>query len=66
MFLFFSGKIDVSYIDPVVIGRSVFSVANEFTCGVVGYVRDVFCAILDTILDVVKGIYAPHSLICNI
>lgn len=58
--LFFSGKIDVSYIDPVVIGRGVFSVVNELTCGVVGYIQDVLCAILDTILDVVKGIYSPH------
>lgn len=60
MSLFFSGKIDLSYIDPVVIGRGVFSVTNEFMCGMVGYIQDVLCAILDTILDVVKGIYSPH------
>lgn len=55
MSVLFSGKIDLSYIDPVVIGRGVFSVTNELMCGVVGYIQDVLCAILDTILDVVKG-----------
>lgn len=59
--LLFSGKIDLSYIDPVVIGRRVFHVTNEITCGVVGYIQDVLCAILDTILDVVKGIYSTYS-----
>lgn len=54
----FSEKIDLSYIDPVVIGRGVFSVANESMCGVVGYIRDVLCAILDSIVNVVKGIYS--------
>ncbi len=54
--LLFPGKIDLSYIDPVVIGRRVFRVTNEFVGGVVGYIQDVLCAILDTILDVVKGI----------
>lgn len=60
MSLFFSAKIDLSYVDPVVIGRSVFNTTNEFMCGVVGYVRDVLCAILDTILAFVKGIYSHH------
>ncbi len=54
--LLFPGKIDLSYIDPVVIGRRVIHVTNEFVGGVVGYIQDVLCAILDTILDVVKGI----------
>ncbi|KAI3367181.1 hypothetical protein L3Q82_008240 [Scortum barcoo] len=49
------GKTDLSYIDPVVIGRNVFSVTNEFMCGVGGYIQDVLCAVLETILDVVKG-----------
>lgn len=60
MSLFFSGKTDLSYIDPVVIGRGVFNVTNELVCGVVGYIQDVLCAVLDTILDVVKGIYSRH------
>lgn len=58
--MFFLGKTDLSYIDPVVVGRGVFSVTNELMCGAVGYIQDVLCAILDTILDVVKGIYFPH------
>lgn len=57
---FFSGKIDLSYLDPVVIGRGVFSVTNESASGVVDYIRSVLCAILDSILDVVKGIYSSH------
>lgn len=58
--LFLSGQIDLSYIDPVVIGRSVFNTTNEFMCRVVGCVRDVLCAILDAILAVVKGTYSHH------
>ncbi|XP_049917300.1 uncharacterized protein LOC126400552 isoform X3 [Epinephelus moara] len=49
------GKVDLSYIDPVVIGRNVFSVTNEYMCGVGRYIQGVLCAILDTFLDVVKG-----------
>nr|XP_019953442.1 PREDICTED: uncharacterized protein LOC109636263 [Paralichthys olivaceus] len=49
------GKIDLGYIDPVVTGRGVFSVINEFICGVEGYIKKVLCAVWDTILDVVKG-----------
>lgn len=60
MSLSFSGKTDLSYVDPVVIGRDVFSVTNEFINGVTGYIQGVLCAVLDTILDVVKGIYSPH------
>lgn len=54
--LFSSGKTDLSYVDPVVIGRGLFGVINNFTCGVVGYIQDVLCAVCDTILDVGKGI----------
>ena len=60
MSLFFSGKVDLSYVDPVVVGRGVFGVTNDFVCGVGGYIQDVLCAILDTILDVVKGIYSLY------
>lgn len=55
--LFFSGGIDLSYIDPVVIGRRVFTVTNELVAGVVGSIQDVICSIIDTVLDLVKGIY---------
>ena len=55
MSMLFSGNIDLSFIDPVVIGRDVFSVINELMCEVGGYIQDVLCAILDAILDVVKG-----------
>lgn len=55
--LFFSGGIDLSYIDPVVIGRRVFTVTNELVGAVVGSIQDVICSIIDTVLDLVKGIY---------
>lgn len=41
--------------DPVVIGRSVFSVTNDTISGIVGYIQDVLCGVLDTVLDVIKG-----------
>lgn len=41
--------------DPVVIGRDVFSVTNDTVSGIVGYIQDVLCAILDKILDITKG-----------
>lgn len=44
----------------MVIGRGIFSVTNEFMCEVGGYIQDVLCAILDTILDVVEGIHSPR------
>lgn len=53
--LLFSGTTDISFIDPVVIGRNVFSVTNDFVSGVAGYIQDVLCAILDVILDTIKG-----------
>lgn len=58
LFLFHSGKIDLGYIDPVMIGRGVFNATNEFMCGVASYIQDVLCSILDTTLNVVKGICA--------
>lgn len=57
-FFFHPGKTDLSYIDPVMIGRGVFNATNEFMCGVASYIQDVLCSILDTTLNVVKGIYA--------
>lgn len=40
------------------IGRGVFNATNEFMCGVASYIQDVLCSILDTTLNVVKGIWA--------
>lgn len=53
--LFSSGTTDISFIDPVVIGRNVFNVTNDFVSGVTGYVQGVLCAVLDVILDTLKG-----------
>lgn len=44
--------------DPVVIGRNVFSISNDSVSGIVGYVQDVLCAILDWVLDIIKGIHS--------
>lgn len=54
------GKTDLSHIDPVVIGRGAFNAANEFACGVAGCIQDALCAVLDNILEVVKGIYSHY------
>lgn len=59
------GKIDLSHIDPVVLGRGAFNAANEFACGIAGSIQDVLCAVLDNILDVVKGIYLHHVTAVN-
>lgn len=53
---FFSGSIDISYIDPVVIGRRVFTVTNELVGGVVAYVQDAICTVINAVVDGVKGI----------
>lgn len=53
--LFFSGTTDISFVDPVVIGRNVFKVTNNTVSGIVGYIQDMLSAILDSILDIVKG-----------
>ncbi|XP_063764310.1 uncharacterized protein LOC134881102 [Eleginops maclovinus] len=50
------GATDLSYIDPVVIGRDAFSVANDFLSKISGYIQDVLCAIVDVILDTIKDI----------
>lgn len=57
--LFFSGTTDISFIDPVVIGRNVYSVTNDFVNGIAGYIQDVLCAMLDVILDAFKGVVFP-------
>lgn len=55
-YLFFSsGTTDISFMDPVLIGRDVFRVTNDTVSGIVGYIQDVLCAILDKILDIIKG-----------
>lgn len=59
------GKTDLSHIDPVVIGRSAFNAANEFASGIADCVQDALCAVLDNILEVVKGIY-PHYVTANV
>lgn len=72
--LFFSGTTDVSFIDPVVIGRNVFHVTNDFVSGIVGYVQSVLCAIIDVILDTAQGtvsvmvsnVYLIYVCFCNV
>lgn len=56
--LFFSGTTDVSFIDPVAIGRNAFSVTNDFVSGVAAYIQGALCAILDVILDTFQGTVA--------
>lgn len=55
LFIFPLGTTDVSFMDPVVVGRGAFSVTNDTLSGIVGYIQDVLCAILDKILDITKG-----------
>lgn len=61
-YLFFSGTTDISFMDPVLIGRNVFSVANDTVGGITGYIQDTLCAILDTTLDLIKGTKAYFNL----
>lgn len=60
--LFFSGTIDVSFVDPVVVGRNVFNVTNDFVSGIAGYIQGVLCAIMDVIVDTFKGIVMIFNL----
>lgn len=53
--MFFSGATDVSFIDPVVIGRNVFSVTNDFASGIAEYIQGVLCTVIDVILDTYHG-----------
>lgn len=55
MFTFSSGTTDVSVIDPVTVGRNVFGVVNDFANEIGAYIQDIFCTILDFILDIFKG-----------
>ena len=60
--LFFSGATEISFTDPLVVGRNVFSVTNDFVGGVAGYIQDVLCAMLDVVLDTLKG--AVYVVVC--
>lgn len=42
--------------DPVLIGRSAFSTANDTISGIAGHIQEMFCAVRDTILEAIKGI----------
>lgn len=62
-----SGTTDISFIDPVVIGRNAFSVTNDFVSGVAAYIQDVFCAILDVTLDSLQGkVPSSHTVNCTV
>lgn len=54
-----SGTTDISFIDPVVIGRNAFSATNDFVSGVAAYIQDVLCAVLDVTLDSLQGSVPP-------
>lgn len=54
-----SGTTDISFIDPVVIGRNAFSVTNDFVSGVAAHIQDVLCAVLDVTLDSLQGRVPP-------
>lgn len=47
--------------DPVVIGRGVFSTANDTISGIAGKIQEMLCAVVDTILEVIKGTYFNYS-----
>lgn len=53
----YSGATNVSFVDPVVIGRDVFSATNDTVSGIVGYIQDVLSAIIDEILEIIKGMF---------
>lgn len=46
---------DTPSVDPVVVGRNVFSLTNDTVSRLVGYIQDVLCAIVDSVLDLTKG-----------
>lgn len=50
-----AGTTDLSFVDPVIIGRNAFSVTNDVVSGVAGHVQDGLCAVLDVLLDTLKG-----------
>lgn len=57
MFFSYSGATGVSFMDPVVIGRDVFSATNDTVSGIVGYIQDMLSAIIDKILEIIKGMF---------
>lgn len=54
-----SGTTDISFIDPVVVGRNAFSVTNDFVSGVAAHIQDLLCAVLDVIMDSLQGSVPP-------
>lgn len=53
--LCFLGTTDISFIDPVVLGRTFFNTINDAVGGIMGYIQDLLCTILDTVLGISKG-----------
>ena len=51
------GTTDLSFIDPVVVGRDFISVTMDFVDILVGYIQDMLCTVLDTVLETAKGSY---------
>ncbi|KAF7661276.1 hypothetical protein LDENG_00265520 [Lucifuga dentata] len=49
------GTTDISFMDPVIIGRNAISVANDAANGITGKIQELLCAIFDNILDIMKG-----------
>lgn len=43
--------------DPVVIGRSVFSTANDTISGIAGHIQEMLSAVIDAMLEGIKGSY---------
>lgn len=41
--------------DPVVIGRNVFSVTNDFVRGIAEYIQGMLCTVIDVILATYHG-----------
>lgn len=61
--MFSSGAPGVSFIDPVVIGRNVFSVTNDFVSGIAKYIQGALSTVIDVILDTYQG--TVYVMSCN-
>lgn len=61
--MFSSGAPGISFIDPVVIGRNIFSVTNDFVSGIAEYIQGVLSTVIDVILDTYQGTVSGMS--CN-
>lgn len=62
-----SGTTDISFIDPVVIGRNAFSVTNDFVSDLAAYIQDVLCVILDMTLESLQGeVPSSHTFNCTV